>query len=250
MHLINTHFPKLLAALVVLLSAAGCGPGNKTHASSMHTDSHSSSPSAASENAVADKELAALPVAKRLAFMTGHVEAGLALYRAGEPGMAARHLLHPVAETHAAEREGLDALGFDASLFIAVSDALDSGVPAADIEPQLRAAQQNLAAVAAQAGGDPVEIIDFLLDTIAEEYAVGVRDGVVTDMGEYQDAFGFTIVAIDRAAALDDSTSAAVIAQLEQLLAMWPDAPIPPTTASSVAAIDAQVQAVRAAMKG
>lgn len=42
-----------------------------------------------------------LPVQFRVAFMSGHVEAGLALYRAGAPDQAARHLLHPVSETHA-----------------------------------------------------------------------------------------------------------------------------------------------------
>ncbi|MGB6228762.1 MAG: hypothetical protein WBF53_01375, partial [Litorimonas sp.] len=58
-----------------------------------------------------------LPRSHRLAFMMGHVEAGLSLYRAGQPDMAAPHLLHPVSETHAAEREGLEELGFDAALF-------------------------------------------------------------------------------------------------------------------------------------
>ena len=62
-------------------------------------------------------DMQALPVDKRIAFMSGHVAAGLALYRAGAPEQAARHLLHPVSETHAAERAGIDALGFDAAIF-------------------------------------------------------------------------------------------------------------------------------------
>ena len=36
-----------------------------------------------------------LPIENRLAFMRGHVEAGLALYRAGAPEEAGKHLLHP-----------------------------------------------------------------------------------------------------------------------------------------------------------
>ena len=59
-----------------------------------------------------------LPVEKRVAFMSGHVEAGLALYRAGFPEMAAKHLMHPVSETHSEERAGIDAFGFEQDLFL------------------------------------------------------------------------------------------------------------------------------------
>jgi len=54
-----------------------------------------------------------LPVEHRAAFMWGHVKAGMKLYRDGFAEQASVHLLHPVSETHAAERAGLDALGFD-----------------------------------------------------------------------------------------------------------------------------------------
>ena len=80
-------------------------------------------------------EAAALSLPHRLAFMSGHVEAGLALYRAGEAEMASKHLLHPVSETHSAEREGLDELGFDAELFEAVSMVLEAGKSAEEIAP-------------------------------------------------------------------------------------------------------------------
>ncbi|MEO0576907.1 MAG: hypothetical protein AAF004_15730 [Pseudomonadota bacterium] len=189
-----------------------------------------------------------LPLPLRLAFMTGHVEAGLALYRAGEPRMAAKHLLHPVSETHAGERVGLDALGFDGALFTDVSDALDAGVAAADVEPQLLAAQANLTSVAARAGGDTREIIFFLMDTVVEEYAIGVRDGVVADMGEYQDAFGFTRVALSHAQTLPDDIRADVQTRLTTLLSAWPEAPVPPEKPTDVAAVVRLVQAVRDAL--
>ena len=70
--------------------------------------------------------------------MSGHVEAGLALYRAGAPDQAAKHLLHPVSETHKAERAGIDALGFTPKVFEAVSKALDKGKSASEIEPMLK----------------------------------------------------------------------------------------------------------------
>lgn len=199
------------------------------------------------ESGTADAE-SALPLPERLAFMTGHVEAGLALFRAGEPAMAARHLLHPVSETHAAEREGLDALGFDGGLFVRVSESLDNGVAASEIEPQLRAAEENLAMVAENAGGDASAIIDFLMQQVLDEYAIGVSDGQVTDMGEYQDAFGFTRVAIARSARLDPARAEAVRAALETLLASWPKAPVPPQFATPLETIAAQVGAVREAL--
>jgi hypothetical protein len=85
-----------------------------------------------------------LSLEKRVAFMSGHVEAGLALYRAGKPEQAAGHLLHPVSETHQAERSGIDALGFTPNVFKSVSKALDEGRPASEIEPMLTEAEENI----------------------------------------------------------------------------------------------------------
>lgn len=186
----------------------------------------------------------ALPVEKRLAFMSGHVKAGIALYRAGEPAMGAPHLLHPVSETHQAERAGLDALGFDASIFEAVSAALDAGKPAAEIEPQLSAAEANLEAVAAKAGGDTADVITYLMGVIVEEYTIAITDGQVSDAGEYQDAWGFAQVAKDRAAALPAGQRDTVIAELDALIALWPAAPIPPADPAPVGQVVAQTSRV------
>ena len=187
----------------------------------------------------------ALPLPQRLAFMTGHVEAGLALYRAGDAASAAPHLLHPVSETHADERAGLDELGFDASLFETVSKALEEGKPAAEVEPQLAAAEANLAAMRAKAGGDPAEVIAFLMEMVAAEYAAGVSDGAVSDPAEYQDAFGFAIAAKDIAAGIDGDAGAKVNAELDQLIAMFPTggpiAPSEPAPAGQVSALASRV---------
>ncbi len=188
-----------------------------------------------------------LPLPRRLAFMTGHVKAGLALYRAGDPAAAAPHLLHPVSETHAAEREGLDALGLDSGLFEAVSAALEAGHPATEIEPLLVAAEANLAMLADRAGGDATDIIRYLMATLGKEYAIGVQDGRVTDPGEYQDAFGFATVALERARATTP-VDRRLIAELQALVALWPDGPIPPPAPTSPAQVDAQVERVLKAL--
>lgn len=189
-----------------------------------------------------------MSVENRLAFMTGHVKAGLALYRAGEAEMAAPHLLHPVSETHEAEREGLDKLGFKASLFETVSEALESGRPASEIEPQLKAAEKNLSEVATRAGGNPVSIIKFLMDTIDEEYAIAITDGKVSDPGEYQDAFGFAHVAKEQAMKLEPPYQAAVNEQINELIALWKDGPLPSETPAAVGKVLAKTSAVKLAL--
>lgn len=190
-----------------------------------------------------------LTVDKRVAFMSGHVEAGLALYRAGAPDQAAPHLLHPVSETHEAERAGLAALGFEQGLFIAVSDALAAGRPAADIEPQLAAVEANMALLQANAGGDPKDLITYLMDMVFEEYRIGVSTGVITDAGEYQDAFGFTVVALDIARGMEGGDGSRLVRELETLHAMWPEAgPLADSVPTAVSELIAQTAQVHIAL--
>lgn len=209
-----------------------------------HGEAGESGESGEGEGGEGGHAMDALAIEKRLAFMTGHVKAGIGLYRAGEPAMAAPHLLHPVSETHQSERAGLDGLGFDASIFETVSAALDAGKPAAEVEPQLKAAEANLEAVAAKAGGDTADIIKYLMGVIVEEYTIAITDGKVSDAGEYQDAWGFAHVAKNRAAALPDGTREAVVAELDTLIALWPAAPIPPVDPAPVAQVVAQTSNV------
>ena len=201
------------------------------------------------EGGEAGHNMDTLPVEKRVAFMSGHVEAGLALFRAGASDQAAPHLLHPVSETHEAERAGIDALGFDQDIFIAVSEALEQGRPADEIEPQLAAAEANMALMQENAGGDPVDVIGYLMDTVFEEYRIGVTDGAITDPGEYQDAFGFTVVALDIASRIEDKNTDRLMAELETLLAMWPvGGPLADSTPTPVSELVAQTSRVHIAL--
>ena len=201
------------------------------------------------EGATGHAAMKALPIEKRVAFMSGHVEAGLALYRAGAPDQAAKHLLHPVSETHADERAGIDALGFQAEVFEAVSTALSDGKPAADIEPQLAAAEANMALMQEKAGGAPADLIEYLMGTVAEEYAVGVTDGTITDPGEFQDAYGFAVVARKIAAGLEGDAAAEVAKELDTLVGLWPaGGPVADSTPAPTAAVTAQASKVLLAL--
>ncbi len=186
-----------------------------------------------------------LSIQNRLAFMRGHVEAGLALYRAGAPEQAGRHLLHPVSETHAAEREGLDDLGFDGPLFVEISEALDAGTESAAIEDKLVDAEANLEMLADKAGGSSKDILNFLLDTTLAEYRIGVVDGEIVNAGEFQDAYGFVTVAADYAGDLEGDAGDAVRTELEALKAMWDGAPLAESTPRPVDDIASQISRVQ-----
>ncbi|MBD2841130.1 hypothetical protein [Erythrobacter rubeus] len=200
-------------------------------------------------DAPATAEAAADPdeLAKRLAFMAGHVEAGIALYRAGEGAAGGPHLLHPVSESYAEEREGLDAIGFDPAPFEAVSEALEAGRPAGEIEPRLAEVEANLAEMRAAAGGDAEVLIAYLMDLVAEEYRVGVTDGAVTDAGEYQDAWGFAVVARRLADGLSSTKAAEVKSDIDALISLWPEgAPKIPKTPADPDAVAEQAAKVTA----
>lgn len=189
-------------------------------------------------------EMNELPLEFRLAFMAGHVKTGLALFRLGELEMAAPHLLHPVSETHQDERIGLEKFGFDSAPFIKVSAALKANQAATKIEPLLRQADTNLYDVALNVGGDSSEIINFLLETIIAEYSIAITAGKITDIGEYQDAYGFQIVAQSYAAMLSDNNRDSIVTALTDLDMLWLEGPLPVQSPTAVSDMLAAVKAI------
>lgn len=196
-----------------------------------------------------DLQLDLLPMPFRLAFMAGHVRVGIALYREGELQMAAPHLLHPVSETHAAERVGLDKLGFDSVLFDQVSLALENNRPAVEIESLLDKAEANIALVTERVGGDRVAIIKFLLNTIIDEYSLSISDGNLTNIGEYQDAYGFSQVAINHARKLHETQYSGAEVRLENLTELWLLGPKPVDSPTPVVVLVDEVTAILASLQ-
>jgi hypothetical protein len=73
------------------------------------------------------------------------------------------------------------------------------------------------------------QVIEGLLRTAGVEYQVGIIDGAVNNLHEYQDAWGFTQIAADWAqssAFAKDGTAASVAAQVQatirELSSLWP----------------------------
>ena len=257
-----TYTPKrwaslgLGAALLGTTSLTACGDKNEP----VHAEAPVAAPAAAPAAMAGEggeggteggamggmADMQTLPVDKRIAFMSGHVAAGLALFRAGAPDQASRHLLHPVSETHAAERAGIDALGFDAAIFEKVSADLAAGKSAEEIAPELDAAEANIALLQQNANADPVGQIDFLMDTCISEYKVGVVNGEIVEAGEYQDAYGFAVTARDIAKRIDKPEAEAVVMELELLVRMWPsEGPLAESIPAPVNEIAAQVSRVK-----
>ena len=169
-----------------------------------------------------------LSLPKRLAFMSGHVKAGIELYRLNELEMAGPHLMHPVSETHISERKDLDKLGFNQSLFVNIAHALEKNIKSTEISKMLVEAERNLDMLSQNAGGDPYEIIKFLMAIALEEYELSFKDGTIVELGEYQDAWGFVEVSKDHAKRVPNKIkSRELIKEISALQKYWKEGPLP-----------------------
>ena len=160
-----------------------------------------------------------LPPQHRLALISGHVAAGIFLYRSGRLSEASKHLMHPVSETHKAERVGLESEGLDIGRFETISRSIEAGIRASQINELLNKAEENLLAVSNRITVDDKTVIKFLLQTAIKEYKAGVpRDKFIANLGEYQDSWGFVVVARRHAEKLKGETRDSLIYDLDALL--------------------------------
>ena len=168
-----------------------------------------------------------LPPQHRLAFISGHVAAGIFLYRAGHLSEASKHLMHPASETHKAERVGLESEGLDIERFETISRSIEAGIRASQINELLNKAEENLLAVSNRITVDDKTVIKFLLQTAIKEYKAGVPRGkFIANLGEYQDSWGFVVVARRHAEKLKGETRDSLIYDLDALLKSWSDGPL------------------------
>lgn len=176
----------------------------------------------------------------RLGLMRGHLQVGMELYRAGHVMHAKSHMKHPGDELYAA-LEGVFAArgseGFAAELE-ALATVVENESPVAavdaayeDVRGAIARAESHAAAGLPTNAAVQAAIVVNLVETAAEEYGIGVAAGRVTDVHEYQDAYGFTRVAIERAGAawdrIETPEARRVLARIaddleEGLTALWP----------------------------
>ncbi len=214
-----------LSSLFVAITLAGCG-----------TTSERSEPTVAAErpsSALAREDDVAYLT--QIGLMRGHLWVGYQLYLNDHQAMAATHMKHPKAELYSTLVEAFQARGVPgfADPLAALADRVGSGASTAqvqqayeDLQAQIRMSEQGAAADSPEV---LARVIVGLLRTAAMEYGVGVVDGRIENMHEYQDAYGFTEVAksIAQSAAFSaDEKSIEVAADIKKVLAnlasMWP----------------------------
>lgn len=170
--------------------------------------------------------------AVNLLLMKGHLRASQNLFALGLRENALAHAMHPAAETYgnvAAELEARHAAPFQQEL-----DALVDGLSETATDAEVKAAYDaaNGKADAALAVIDPgkrtspaftAALVLALLQQAGSEYAVGVKEGVIVNLHEYQDAGGFTAIAGGLLERLDQASAniAAAKAELSRLKAVF-----------------------------
>lgn len=166
--------------------------------------------------------------AVNLLLMKGHLKASQDLSALGFRENALAHAMHPAAETYgnvAPELEARHAAAFQQELD-ALVDSLTENVSDRELNAAYDAANQKIDAAMAVIDADKRNSPAFtaalalaLLQQAGSEYAIGVEDGVIVNLHEYQDAGGFIAIATELLAGLDQTSPnlTAVMADLSTL---------------------------------
>lgn len=210
----------LVLAAVVLVAAGGCATSPVRVPATMQAD--------------ADYLL-------QLGLLRGHLLVGQALFTLGERSAAHSHAKHPQDELYAGLEPAFaarGALGFAAELaaHAAAVEGSDDAAVAAAYE-RLTAAIEANEAVVALSPSLAAEVVERLLREAAREYAIGIVDGELANAHEYQDAHGFTQVALAMARAThakldagdaDRAVFSRIAGHIAPLADMWPSLVPPP----------------------
>ena len=171
----------------------------------------------------------------QLGLIRGHLEVGYALYQQDLPELAETHMKHPRAEIYATVVPAFAARGCDGfgDGLTALTNAVVGRADKAEVS-QVYADLTGAIAVCESGANtnDPVtatKVIEGLLRTAGVEYQIGVVDGAMNNLHEYQDAWGFTQVAASWAKSsvyASDEKAVAVAGQLQALIdelqGLWP----------------------------
>ncbi|MCB2116723.1 MAG: hypothetical protein KDE00_10605 [Rhodobacteraceae bacterium] len=131
-----------------------------------------------------------------LGLIEGHLRAGTALYRAGLADQAATHMKHPQDEIYeelGGHLEEVGAKGFAEEL-TSLAGAVAEKAPVETVEAALANVLTAIAAAREAAGATEsaeARAMVAILRTAADEYGIGVKDGAIAELHEYQDAWGF-----------------------------------------------------------
>lgn len=139
----------------------------------------------------------------QLGLIRGHLWVGYKLYQEGHIDMAKTHMKHPEDELYAGMEPVFKARqvdGFAQELQI-LADAVNGEKGDAAVKKAYQALQNQIAKserIENKSARDVLISISLMIRTAADEYAIGVKNGDVVNVHEYQDAYGFTEIAIER----------------------------------------------------
>lgn len=227
-----------IACCVVLMQLSVFGPTFASdHEITESTDEYATIQDANVEPTSGEGDLATDDVAylTQLGLLRGHLAVGLELYRGAMPKMAETHMKHPDAELYADlvptfKSRGCRAFAGELTELARVVSARNSLevvtskyelLGAAIRRCELTAENENPAVV--------VQVTMNLLRNALFEYEIGVVDGAIANVHEFQDAWGFTQVAeiYARSNAFQSNAESRLIAQRIQRLVgslelLWP----------------------------
>lgn len=144
----------------------------------------------------------------QLGLIRGHLWVGYKLYQEGHIDMAKTHMKHPEDELYAGMEPVFKARqvdGFAKELQI-LADAVNGEKGDAAVKKAYQALQEQIAKserIEEKTARDVLISISLMVRTAADEYAIGVKNGDVVNVHEYQDAYGFTEIAIERLDAIN-----------------------------------------------
>ena len=157
-----------------------------------------------------------------LAFMEGHVRAGLALYEAGDLAAAKTHMGHPIEEKYEAVEDALEDSGHGQleAQIAALAAATEAEADLSEVQARFDEMRETMEAVRAGYSADKqVESLVALTRIAGDEYGAAIGDDrSVTDLHEYQDSWGFLRVVEAEAMQMAESDDAALAKVARTLL--------------------------------
>lgn len=167
----------------------------------------------------------------QLGLIRGHLHVGKQLFDQGHLAMAKTHMKHPKDELYAGLEPAFTARnlpGFASELTVLANSVLnDMGEAAVNA-----AYTQLLEAIAANEPLQQTSVNDVLMSisnmllVAGEEYDIGVKQGEIVNVHEFQDAYGFTRMALarlDRLSAEQQANHATAIAEVREILQSLPE---------------------------
>ncbi|WP_347330756.1 hypothetical protein [Marinimicrobium locisalis] len=145
----------------------------------------------------------------QLGLVRGHLWVGVQLYKAGHTDMALTHMKHPGDELYTGLKPALAARDEDgfAEALTALAEAVEQEQPTNVVERRYMALEKGIADAEnlhTASLGTILMSIERMVRTAADEYAIGVKEGEIVNMHEYQDSYGFVEAAKARLKLLSD----------------------------------------------